>query len=274
MDRDKKQIILAEIEHWRRSKLLPEQYCDFLQNLYSDEKVKPSHSLNPLGLIQQGNLKMWSLSFGIISFFFFIVFYFSSFSWPLQMGSALLLSSVCYIASALYRTKKPLFSLAMAGIGSLLMLGLGSWMITLQGWDKGAAIPMLVAVCGIFWVAVGFMLNFGILSYCGIACTILLYAMVFGRLHTEVSWSLLQAVWLPISAVFYCLTWLSHHRLKEAARVFFAVSLTLWFMPEADALLLRGASFSGMPWLILLKIVFMFLILFIFRKKWVVWIAS
>ncbi|GJM72405.1 hypothetical protein HMSSN036_46210 [Paenibacillus macerans] len=76
LNQDKKAIILNEIEHWRRSRLLPEQYCDFLQNLYSDEPEGDSRSFFSLGQIQQGSWKLWSLSFGIISFFFFIVFYF------------------------------------------------------------------------------------------------------------------------------------------------------------------------------------------------------
>lgn len=276
MDADKRSIILTEIDHWRRSRLLPEQYCDFLENLYRDkqEGTTPSRSWFSLGLIQQGSLKLWSLSFGIISFFFFILFYFSVFPWGLQIAVTLVLASGCYVLAALYRQKKSLFSLTMAGIGSMLLLGLGSWTIMLQDWPAGIGTTLLIAVCGIVWIAIGMALHFGILSYCGFACGILLYAFLFGSLNPDVSWVMLQVLWLPLAAIFFWLSWLSHYQLKEAARVFFAVSLTVWFMPEADALLLRDEVYEGMAAFALLKIVAVFLILFGLRKKWVVWIAS
>ncbi|MGG6309887.1 hypothetical protein [Paenibacillus macerans] len=275
MDQNKRNIILTEIDHWRRSRLLPEQYCDFLENLYREQNEGPSSRPSfALGLIQQGSLKLWSLSFGIISFFFFIVFYFSVFPWALQIVITLLLAAVCYTVAGYYRQTRTLFSLSMAGIGSMLLLGFGSWIIALQGWPAGIGTTLLITVCGLVWLALGYALHFGILSYCGFACAILLYAFLLGSMNPDVSWIMLQVLWLPFAAIMFWLSWLSHHRLKEAARVFFAVSLTLWFMPEADALLLRDAVYEGMAVLVLLKLVAAFLILFGLRKKWVVWIAS
>ncbi|RCX22786.1 hypothetical protein DFP94_101370 [Fontibacillus phaseoli] len=274
MERDKREIILREIGQWRRSRLLPEHYCDFLENLYRDEKAEPPRSLFSLGSLQQGSWKVWLLSFGLISFFFFIVFYFSFFPWPLQMGTALLVTSSCYAASGYYRHKRPTFSLVMAGAGSLLLLGMGSWIINLQGWTGDAATILLIAGCGTIWLLSGVFLQFGILDYCGFACVILLYAFFFGRLHPQASWGMLQLLWLPLSLGLFWLTWLSHHRLKRLARVCFAASLTLWFMPEADALLLRQQSAQGMELLILLKIIAAFALLFLLRKKWVVWLSS
>jgi len=37
MDPNQKRIIVREIEMWRKNRLLPEQYCDFLLNLYMDD---------------------------------------------------------------------------------------------------------------------------------------------------------------------------------------------------------------------------------------------
>jgi hypothetical protein len=53
LDQEKKrEILLYEIEHWRRSRLLPEQYCDFLSNLYrEDENVTQSQSRSNTGLL-------------------------------------------------------------------------------------------------------------------------------------------------------------------------------------------------------------------------------
>lgn len=183
MDQEKRKIILKEIDHWRRSRLLPEQYCDFLENLYKDQtegsSSRPGFSLKTL--IQQGSLKLWSLSFGIISFFFFIVFYFNVFPWGLQIAVTLMLSAACYGLAAHYRRDKALFSMSMAGLGSLLLLGFGSWIIAIQGWPPGIGTTLLVAFCGFVWLVLGYALRFGIISYSGFACGMLLYAFCSGK---------------------------------------------------------------------------------------------
>lgn len=274
MDREKRDIILREIDQWRKGRLLPEHYCDFLENLYRDEKKPSSHGLLSIGSIKQGSWKAWILSFSIISCIFFIAIYFSFFAWPLQIAVILLITSACYAASAFYRRKKELFSLVMAGAGSLLMLLFGSWMIVLQSWTGSKAAVILIAACAAIWMIAGFLLRFGILEYCGFACLMLLYGLLFRQLNPEASWGLLQLLWLPLSVVFFWLTWLSHHRIKHLSRVLFAISVTLWIMPEADSLLLRQNSAQGMELLILAKIIVIFAILFALRKKWVVWLTS
>lgn len=274
MDRDKRDVIVTEIDHWRRGRLLPEHYCDFLENLYRDDEHKSSRSFISLGSLKQGNMKLWFLSFGIISFFFFIVFYFSLFSWPLQMAITLLLTALCYMFSGLHRQQKQLFSFSLAGLGSLILLGLGSLMITLQGWQGMWSATILIAVCGLVWFAVGVLIDFKILHFCGLACGILLYAFLFGRVHPDASTMLLQLLWLPLSVIFFWITWLCHHRIQRFTRVMFAMSLTLWFMPEVDGLLLRQIPIQGMEIVILLKIVVAFVLLYSLRKKWVVWITT
>lgn len=276
MTPDKREVILNEIAHWRQSRLLPEQYCDFLENLYrDDDEAQPSsRQLLSLSSLSQGNWKTWFLSFGIISFFFFIAFYFSLFAWPLQIGITLLLAVTFYTVSGYYRNRHGLFSVIMAGVGSFVLLGLGSWILVLQGWSSGLALLVLIASCGLIWLLAGTVLQIGILLYCGFAGFVLVYAFIFDYLHPEYSWTWLQVVWLPISFILFWLCWLIHQRSAMVAKVLFALSITLWFMPEADYFLLRQQPVQGMELAILLKIVLALGILFGLRKKWVVWISS
>ncbi|MMZ60018.1 hypothetical protein D1872_220880 [compost metagenome] len=190
------------------------------------------------------------------------------------MAITLLLSALCYLFSAIHRQKRELLSLVLAGTGSLILLGLGSLMIALQGWEGQTATTILIAVCGIVWFTAGIFMHFNILLYCSLACGMLLYAFLFGRIHPESSWIMLQLLWLPLSIIFFWLTWLCHYRIKRLSRVVFAASLTLWFMPEVDGLLLRQQSAQGMEIIILAKIVVAFVLLYSLRKKWVVWISS
>ncbi|MBU5674586.1 hypothetical protein [Paenibacillus brevis] len=276
MNPDKRDVILREIAHWRRSRLLPEQYCDFLENLYRDHDESPAAARPMLSLssFSQGSWKAWLLSFGIISFFFFISFYFSLFAWPLQIGITLLVPAICYVISGFYRERRDLFSLVMAGAGSFILLGLGSWILLLQGWSSGLAFMTLIAGCGLVWLSAGTVLKIGILMYCGFAAFILVYAFMFDYLHPEYSWIWLQVVWLPISIIVFWVVWLVHQRSVMVSRVLFALSVTLWFMPEADYFLLRQQPVQGMELILLLKIVLALGILFGLRKKWVVWISS
>lgn len=79
MNLEKREIIIKEIQYWRNNRLLPEQYCDFLTNLYDDEAAAKDR--NPISLknLQQGNIKIWLFGFGIISLIFLISLYFSVF---------------------------------------------------------------------------------------------------------------------------------------------------------------------------------------------------
>ncbi|WP_068616273.1 hypothetical protein [Paenibacillus tuaregi] len=272
MNSERREIILNEIEYWRTSRLLPEQYCDFLENLYQEQAAQAARRTFSINSIQQGSLKTWFLGFGIISLIFFIGFYFSLFPWPLQMAIALLVTSICYSFSAVFRPRRKVAALLTASGGSVILLGLGAWTLWLQDWLSPGGIAGLVGVCGLIWWLAGYFLNLGILNYCGFVCFILLYGVMFGKIHPDASWPMMQLFWLPLSVVMVWLCWLAHHRIKRMAPVFFAVGITVWFMPEADMLLMRQSSVHGMVLLCLLKIVIAFILLFVLRKKWIVWV--
>lgn len=271
MSPDKKEIILQEIEQWRSGRLLPEQYCDFLENLYKDEQERNSPSLSSL---RQGNFLPRMLLFGIFVFIFFSGFYFSLFPWVLQMAITLLLTSLFYTVASVWRRTSKRYANITALTGSLLLLGFGAWMLRLQGWEGREAHVLLIAACAVCWTAAGFFMRLPFLHYCGLACGILLYAYMFASLHPGSSWEVLQLLWLPLCVLLIWFSWFCYHRIKGTAAVYFATGATVWFMPEADAYLLRHAVPSFFIWLCLGKLVMAFILLFVFRKKWIVWVSS
>ncbi|WP_090712329.1 hypothetical protein [Paenibacillus typhae] len=271
---EKRETIIKEIQYWRRSKLLPEQYCDFLTNLYNDEdKIKDS---NPVSLqnLQQGSIKIWLFGFGIISLIFMISLYFSVFPWPLQIATALCVLVVCYGYSAIYRDRNQTISLLLAGVGSVLTMGFGLWMIALHGLDPDFWRPVLIAGCGLLWSVLGFTLRIGLLHYCGIAFWALLYAGFSGQMRPEASMLELELLWLPLCVLMVWLSWLLYHKVSGVSGVYLGVGVSLWLMPEVDALWLRQGFPDWVSLLLIVKIAAGLALLFIFRKKWITWVAS
>ncbi|MEK5398745.1 hypothetical protein [Paenibacillus sp. FSL K6-2859] len=274
MNLEKREIIIKEIQYWRNNRLLPEQYCDFLTNLYDDEAA--AKDKNPISLknLQQGNIKIWLFGFGIISLIFLISLYFSVFPWPLQLATALSVLIICYGYSAVYKNRNHVISLILAGLGSVLSLGFGLWLIALHDLDPQFWRPILIGACGLVWCILGFVLRIGLLQYCGYAFWALLYAGFFGGRRPDASMLELEFLWLPLCVMMVWLSWLLHHRVKGAANVFFAVGVSLWVMPELDALLLRQNFPQWISFMLIFKIAVGLALLFLFRKKWITWVAT
>jgi hypothetical protein len=117
-------------------------------------------------------------------------------------------------------------------------------------------------------------LRIGLLQYCGYAFWALLYAGFFGGRRPDASMLELEFLWLPLCVMMVWLSWLLHHRVKGAANVFFAVGVSLWVMPELDALLLRQNFPQWISFMLIFKIAVGLALLFLFRKKWITWVAT
>ncbi len=274
LNTEKRETILREIQYWRRSKLLPEQYCDFLTNLYDEEGRERGG--NPISLrnLEQGSIKVWLFGFGVISLILLIGFYFSVFPWGLQIATAISILVVCYGYAGVLRVREPNLSLILAGIGSLLTLLFGIWMIGLHDLTAPYWKPSLLALCGLLWCILGFGMRIGLLQFAGYGALCLLYAEFFGSVRPDAGIAELQLLWLPLCVLMIWLSWLLHHRISGIAGVYFAVGAALWLMPELDSLVLRGTEPDWLPTLLIAKIGIGLALLFGFRKKWMVWVTT
>jgi hypothetical protein len=90
----KTQIILQEIQHWKKNKLLPEHYCDFLITLYtegSENSIKRTKGI-------KSNFIRYILTFLLsIAVIGFLVLYFSDFLQQMQISLGLFLLIVFFI---------------------------------------------------------------------------------------------------------------------------------------------------------------------------------
>ena len=127
MDAEKRKVIVREIDHWRRSKLLPEHYCDFLLNLYTDETTPKPASLMGVSAtsVANSNWKIWLVIMAVIAALALSALNFNSFGMPMQIGISTLFVIICYAFAYRQFSKAPIVSYLLCGISSIAMLLLG-----------------------------------------------------------------------------------------------------------------------------------------------------
>lgn len=276
MDQEKRNIIVKEIEHWRRSKLLPEHYCDFLLNLYADKATdKPSsrsggQSTTPLA---NSSWKSRLLGIVIISLICLSGIYFNSFPAPLQIGVTLLFVSACYGVGVKYRETNTAVSFSAIGAGSISLLGIGLYMLRLHEIQPIGWTIAFLALCSLVWLILGILLRIRLFHLCGWIGFIMIYGWLLYPQAVKASWIELELYWLPACFIFCWLASLFRHRNKSASSVLFIVGALLWFAPELDQMFV-GRSMAGVVQsLLLVKIALGAVLLFAFRKKWIEWMA-
>ncbi|WP_216830038.1 hypothetical protein [Alkalihalobacterium elongatum] len=90
MNRDRKEIIIKEIRYWKQTRLLPEQYCNYLLTLYSEGEEDYMK-------VEDGTTSSRRYIKSILTFFLVqillmisvVVIYFTDFPFLLQMASGI-----------------------------------------------------------------------------------------------------------------------------------------------------------------------------------------
>lgn len=91
----KTKIIVDEIKHWRKNKLLPQQYCDFLLVLYlkgSDEEAAFPEQTSKGRKLSPFLMRIVRI---VLSVSAFLVFYFSLFYVQMQIPFGIILFLIC-----------------------------------------------------------------------------------------------------------------------------------------------------------------------------------
>ncbi|WP_028610388.1 hypothetical protein [Paenibacillus harenae] len=278
MNPDRRQIIVKEIEHWRRSKLLPDQYCDFLLNLYADQdtprRTEEQHGTvgKAIAAVQRATGMQWLLTFGTFTLISFVVLYFNEFHPLLQIGVAAGSVAVFLWLGQRLRGRNEAAGLAFTGIGMLVMLGGGLYIMEQHGLDHWGWRTGLLALCSLFWVIYGIAARIHVLHLCGWLTAILVYAWLLSEFMTDSRWYEIQLYWLPIACLFGWSSWFVHRWSKPVSAVLFLTCSIVWFMPELYAMMFT----EEVMWLqlqLLVKIAFGGGLLFLMRKQWMVWVV-
>jgi len=274
LDEKKRELIVKEIESWRRSKLLPEQYCDFLQNLYlEDLDERPQGFMgNTVKKIGQASAKYWFLAFGSFALICFVVLHFSAFPLSLQIGLTSIVTALFIMIGRKLRVNNPVQGLLTIGAGMAFLMGVGFGILYLNGWMVGSGPLWLIGLCAALWIGCGIILRFALLHWIGWMAVVVLYALLLSKHAPTPTLLEVQVFWVPAALLFGWLSWYLHVRIKSAGAVLFATALILWFMPEIYSALYAIHT----EWIqleIIIKIAVAGTGMFRLRKQWMEWVV-
>ncbi|WP_424766215.1 hypothetical protein [Paenibacillus sp. sgz302251] len=277
MNQERRQIIVKEIDYWRRSKLLPDQYCDFLLNLYADQDTQMTKNEQyttvgkAIAAVQRATGVQWLLTFGTFTLISFVVLYFNEFHPLMQMAVVVFSVSILLWRGQRLRGRNEAAGLALTSMGMLLLLGGGLYMLNEHRLDEWGWKTGLLALCSIFWVIYGIASRIHVLHLCGWLAALLVYAWLLSQFMVDSKWYEIQLYWLPIAALFGWSSWFVHRWSKPVSAVLFLVCAIVWFMPE-----LYGMMFADEHILLQLQLLVKMAagggMLFLMRKHWMVWV--
>ncbi|MCR8641963.1 hypothetical protein NV379_04775 [Paenibacillus sp. N1-5-1-14] len=276
MDADKRKTIMNEITHWRRSKLLPEQYCDFLMNLYRDEHTGQAYP-KPSGkaaVISNSHWRYWLYAVLGLGLLGFSLFHFASMSLILQMGISCVFVLGCYMMGLGRKKNSPFVSTMLCLAASLILLVSGMYVISKTTYNEPTYYVEFIACCAMIWLIIGLTSKQYILHLFGWLALIFVYAWFINAKLDHVNIAYLQLGWVGLVGLFTWLGWLTHHRSKEHAKVLFIVGAVCWFVPEVMNLVTgHGGTLEFVQMLLFGKLAVGALLLFVLRKKWTEWVV-
>lgn len=274
---DKRKIIIREIEQWRKSKLLPEHYCDFLLNIYLEDRSSQG-KVSFLGItpaaIKNSNWKIWVIIFGLIAVISLTALNFTAFNLPMQIGVSLLFLFVCYALGSLQRMNEPLRAQMLFGVASLFLLFIGVYLFRLYHIYDSVLVVGFVVLCSLVWLLTGLLSRFILFQLCGWVVLVFCYGWLLHYKLDSINWVTLELSWVPLSLLFGWLGWILHEKTKQTSTVFLMLSCIVWFMPELYGMLYSEQYGAQAVQLALVgKIFIEASLLFTFRKKWTEWVA-
>jgi hypothetical protein len=274
LDEEKRKWVVTEIESWRRSKLLPEQYCDFLQNIYLDDLNERPQGIvgNAVKKIGQATGKQWFLAFGIFSLICFVVLHFSAFPVALQIGITSAVTLGFLLTGVKLRKRNMLKGTLWLGAGMAIPFVAGLGILNMNGWAGDTEILGLLGGCACIWIVFGLGLRFAALHWLGWMALIVLYSLLLSEHVPDPSGLEVQVFWIPAALLFGWLSWYLHVKFKSTGAVFFATALLLWFMPEVYSAI-NAVHTNWIQIGIMLKIVLAGVGMFKLRKQWMEWVA-
>lgn len=293
MEDQRKKIIVNEIEHWRKNHLLPEHYCVFLLNLYTEGERATQASESAAGFSNPGTWKgssgynsspvlhnaiswkmilFWLVGAAVIAGFILLAFHFNDFSFLMQITIFSCITLFFYILSFVCRKISPLFTHLSLLISFLLFLFGGVYLLRQYDPSTDALMLFLLCVCLLFCLN-GFMFRFLYLVYCGFIGLGLLYGYVtMDRVSTGYIWWMAELYWVPLALFMIGAGFLIHQRNARMGGALSICGILFFFGAELQSLYIAQAKQDSIQLLLFIKVFLSSLFFFFTRQYWFSWL--
>ncbi|MGE5702036.1 MAG: hypothetical protein ACM32O_05870 [Clostridia bacterium] len=299
MDDQRKKIIVKEIEQWRKNHLLPEHYCIFLLNLYTEGersnersdhgtamasgRDRPSMGFGGFGgragsgyapteAISWRMVLFWLIGSALIAGFILLAFHFNDFSTPMQITIFSCVTLFFYILSFICKRFSPVLVHVTLLISFLLLLFGGIFFMQKFGFTDRTPMLFLAVVCMLFCMN-GLIFRFLYLIYCGLIGFGLIYGYTtIDRVSEQYSWWMTELYWVPLALLMIGVGFLLHQRNPRLAGVLSIVGTLYFFGAELQGLYITHAKQDTIQLLLFVKIFLYSIFFFLTRQFWFSWL--
>ncbi|MCM3705179.1 MULTISPECIES: hypothetical protein [Cytobacillus] len=174
MEEKRKNIIVNELQHWKKSRMLPDHYCDYLLALYTEgsqpKDIKKSKNTVVLYLASLFLLLLIPISALLI--------YFTELSITLQTVILILFISSCVFLIFYFSEKVKMIHIPIISGALILLMGSVDFVTVVYPRNEGFLYVSLVINC-VLWLLLGFKWKLIYLSISGALGFLLLAISIF-----------------------------------------------------------------------------------------------
>jgi hypothetical protein len=299
LDDRRKRIIIAEIENWRRNNLLPEHYCIFLLNLYTEGDCPPT----PAAVGKEGEkgtgsasasaggtkttrpyvsgsnhpvsgkmILAWLLGACLLAGMILLAFHFNRFTPLMQIAIFTFFVVLFYILAFIFRRSATPLPHLLLGLSSLLLIFGGVYILNQWEGSLSLLLAYLAVVC-LLWCASAFLFGYEYLLYCGLIGLSLVYGVAtLERVGTGYAWWRAELYWVPIACLMTGFGFLLHGRHPKWAGVLAVCGMIIWFGAEIQSLYIPQARQDVIQLLLFVKVFASSVLFFLTRSYWFQWL--
>ncbi|WP_400164065.1 hypothetical protein ACAF76_013675 [Brevibacillus sp. TJ4] len=301
MEDQRKRTIIAEIENWRRNHLLPEHYCIFLLNLYTEgerasdpaatsrnkkkgapaaaasgnagkkttEYVYVKREVSPV----TGKLILgWLLGALVIAGLILLAFHFNRFQTSMQIAIFTCFSLVFYILAIVFRKSAPPLTHLFLGLFFLITVWGGIFCIIQLGGSLAVILLYLGVLC-VLACGSAFFFGYSYLLYSGMLGLALLYGVATTeRVADEYTWWRSELYWVPLACMLTGVAFLMHRSSPKWSGVFAVCGLLCFFGAEIQSLYIPEAMRDLIQLLLFIKVFISSVYFFLTRGYWYSWL--
>ncbi|MBS4191327.1 hypothetical protein KHA94_14145 [Bacillus sp. FJAT-49705] len=175
MNETRKKIIINEIVNWKKNRMLPEQYCDYLLALYTEGNQQ--EETEGLGITKKNFQKNHYLFLLLVPLSVFLI-HFTELSIILQMTFSLLFVFTAILFTFYFSRKGILLQIPLFVAALIILLASVEFFSSVYPDSPLLLYSNLVINC-IIWMIVGWKLKLPSFSISGISGLILLLIFIF-----------------------------------------------------------------------------------------------